>query len=102
MDSEHNMRVNAHDDQLAIHSSVVFGRRARIVYDALVDQFFLPRDAVCYAFETQNFFDTPYLGITVNVSVSFRLICQNNKVLLFSNDEKVKLHTGFLFCMSST
>jgi len=40
MDSEHNMRVNAHDDQLAIHSSVVFGRRARIVYDALVDQFF--------------------------------------------------------------
>ena len=53
MDSEHNMRVNAHDDQLAIHSSVVFGRRARIVYDALVDQFFFYR-VTLYAMHSRH------------------------------------------------
>jgi len=64
MESEHSMRVGVcHTQAVACwmtNLQYTAGGRARIVYDALVDEI-LPRDGICYAFDPQNFFDIPYL-----------------------------------------
>jgi len=60
------------------------GGRARIVCDALADET-LPRDAMRYAFELQNFFDTPYLGNGLRYAYTSVRTKKNRKLRLLSN-----------------